>query len=162
MELIKNLKENEFGEMDGEVYFEYLKKYIYLSYDKSIDFAYVERICKYLNEINESIMFRLCEYSTKYCNDMIKNYPDAEYNRGLYDLKQPIEILKFLDVKRLKIDEYDEEKSNVLNLSGSCEWDKENGFQWLIKDDIILYVGAWDDLDIWISPLDDKWSNYVL
>jgi len=162
MDLIRNLKENEFDEMEGEVYFEYLNKYIHLIYVKDIDYTYVKKVANYLNKIDEKIMNKLVEYSIKYCNDMISNYPDVEYKKGLCNLKNPIDILNYLEVNRLKIDEFSDENSNVLNLSGSCEWDRENGFQWLIRDDKILYVGAWDDLNIWLSPLDDKWSNYVL
>ena len=44
----------------------------------------------------------------------------------------------------------------MLNLSGSCDWDEENGIQWLIKEDEVVYAGAYQDLSIWYSPYEKE------
>ena len=50
----------------------------------------------------------------------------------------------------------------VLNLSGCCAWDEENGIQWLVIDGKVIYVGTWDDLSLWNSDLNNPITNYVL
>lgn len=161
MELIKELSENEFEEMEGKVYFQYLKKDIYIKFDKDVPLDYVYKNITYLNSINDSLMLELCKYSIKFCKTIMSDYPDVNYNPGLYNLKDTFDILNYMDIIRLKVDMYEDESISVLNLSGSCEWDKENGIQWLIKEDRLVYVGTWDDLNIWYSDLTDDLTNYV-
>lgn len=164
MELIKEVFENEFGQMEGKVYFDYIKKYITLFFDKEVPMPYVIKTVNYLNNINENVVVDLCRYSKKICEIKMKNYPDAEYPDGLSEVKDPLEIFNYMQINHLKVDMYiDESDQNipVLNLGGSCDWDEDNGIQWLIKEDKVVYVGVWDDLDIWYCDFDDYITNYV-
>ena len=162
MDLIKNLVENEFEEMEGEVYFNYLKKDISILFDKEVPMEYVVKNINYLNSLDESVILSLCEYSNRFCQRMMHNYPDVSYPTGLNQINNPIEILNFMEILRLKVDMYDDDSISVLNLSGSCDWDEDNGIQWLIKDDKVVYVGPWDDLNFWYANLDNEFTNYVI
>ena len=165
MEYIKNLKENEFNEMVGEVYCSILGKYIKIEIEEDVPQKYIEQQVQYLNSIDEKILMEICIYSTKFCKTEMKEYPEKEYVRGLYDTVSAKDIMNYMDIRKLRIDMYEDEDDKeirALNLSGSCEWDKENGIQWLIKDDEITYVGRWDDLNIWYSDVSDPICNYVI
>ncbi len=164
MEYIKNLHENEFGELEGEVYFNYIGKYITIEIEEDVPQDYVDKQVKYLNSVDEDIILCLCENSLKFCMAEMKEYPNKGYSEGLFEVSQVKDILKFMDVMRLRVDMCEEEDAdtNVLNLSGSCEWDKENGIQWLIKENEVIYVGRWDDLNIFYSDVSDPICNYVL
>lgn len=48
MSVIKNLKENEFGELEGEVYFNALNQNIVVRFDKEVPMDYVEKQVEYL------------------------------------------------------------------------------------------------------------------
>ena len=69
-----------------------------------------------------------------------------------------------MGITSLKVDLYkneDVKKVRVLNLIGWCDWDEENGIEWLIKEDEVVYVGANDWVNIWYSPYEDNLFNYV-
>lgn len=165
MKYLKNLKENEFNEVVGEVYFSILGKYIEIEIEEDVPQDYIEQQVQYLNSIDEKILREICINSIKFCKEEMKDYPEKEYARGLYDTISEKNIMNFMDIRKLRIDMYEDEddkQSRVLNLSGSCEWDKENGIQWLIKNDEIIYVGRWEDLNIWYSDVNDPICNYVI
>lgn len=135
MKLIKDIRVNEFGEMEGKVYFNYFNKYIDLEYEEGLSDEYVEFISNYLNTISLEIIRDICKYSILYCYEMIEQYPDYRYPEGSKKLDSDMEVLNYIDILKLRIDSCDNEKIPVLNLSGSCQWDRENGIQILIKDD---------------------------
>lgn len=162
MNLIKNLKENEFEQMEGNVFFDYLKKDISILFEKEVPIEYVEKNIEYLNSLNEKVMLSLCAYSMKFCKKIMLDYPDVDYLLGLKQVDSPLEILNFMEILRLKVDMYKDYNVDVLNLSGSCAWDEDNGIQWLIKENKVVYVGPWDDLDIWYADLENVFTNYVI
>lgn len=161
MELIKNIHEDEFGDMEGQVYFKFFDKYIDINFEKDVPMDYVMKNAKYLNSISEDVILKLCEYSFIYCKDFTKAYPDIQYDEGLIEISKPSKVLKYMEICSLKVDMPQDETTCVLNLSGGCDWEDEDGMQWLIRDDEVIYVGSWDDLDPWMESLDKGWCNYV-
>ena len=161
MNLIKNLVENEFEQMEGDIYFNFLKKDISILYEKEVPMEYIIKSIEYLNSLDQNVMRSLCEYAKKFSRKMINNYPDVNYPIGLKNISEALEILNYMEILRLKVDMYKDDSIRVLNLSGSCAWDEDNGIQWLIKEDKVIYVGPWDDLDIWYADLDNEFTNYV-
>lgn len=144
MNLIKNLKENEFEQMEGEIYFKYLKKDISILFEKEVPMEYVIKNIEYLNNLDEKVIVSLCEYSKKFCQYMMEDYPDVDYPIGLNQVNDPLKIMGFMGILKLKVDMYRDDSIRVLNLSGWCAWDEDNGIQWLIKEDKVVYVGSWD------------------
>ena len=53
----------------------------------------------------------------------------------------------------------------MLNLSGGCDWQEDEGLHCLMKNGHVIYMGSWNDEDVWDEHLldDDKYLfNYVL
>lgn len=163
MNIINSLDINDFGEMEGKIYCKPLAKELFIEFPQEVEIEYVERMIKYLNELDNNVINKLCEYSIKYCKDIMYEYPYINYSFTLKDIKKVTDILDYISIERLRIDKCEENNENILalNLSGSCEWSEEGGIEWLIKDNIVTYVGRWDDLNIWHSPVEDEYGNYV-
>ncbi len=99
-----------------------------------------------------------------YRKDIMEECPDQDYPEGLERVKDPLELWEYMGITSLKVDLYkneDVKKVRVLNLIGWCDWDEENGIEWLIKEDEVVYVGANDWVNIWYSPYEDNLFNYV-
>ncbi len=164
MELIRNLTENEFEEMVGEVYFKHIDKYIRLRFDKSIPMDYVHETAEKLNSLSEQTINDIYKYSVFFCRDMLDSYPDAGIDIDVESFDNDSDIMKYMEFEELVIDLPEEDMSRYgINLGGSCKWDTDNGIQWLIKEEKVVYVGGWDDLNIWYSPYEeDDICNYVV
>ncbi len=165
MELIKNIKENEFDEMVGLVYFKYFDKYINLRFDIDVPMEYVQKTAEKLNKLDDALMNEICRYSLAYYKDRIESYPDiiGDIKIKESDIHVASDIIKHMSFDELVVNLPEDMSYIGINLGGSCDWDEENGIQWLIKDDTVVYVGPWDDLDIWYSPYEeDDICNYVV
>ena len=161
MELIKNIFENEFEEMEGEVYFGYIGKYIHLRFGKDVPEEYVHKVAERLNEFTEEIMCKICNYSIRYCLDKLESYEDIETDIDVDEFNDCFSILEYMEIEGLVVNKPDDLKDIGINLEGSCDWDEEQGIQWLIKEDDVVYVGPWSMLNIWHSPYENSLFNYA-
>ena len=157
---ITNLRENGYGQVEGEFFCECLNCQIDIAYDKNLTSEYVDKAIKHLCEIYPKLLNDLCKYTLKYCKTVMKDYPEVEYKKGLYQIKNTLEVLKYIEFGRLKIRNYNE--SIALNISGGCDWADEKGLQWIIQNEEIVYVGPWYDFDIDSPDLDDPFFNYCV
>ena len=66
MNLIKNLVENEFEQMEGDIYFNFLKKDISILYEKEVPMEYIIKSIEYLDSLDQNVMRSLCEYSKEH------------------------------------------------------------------------------------------------
>jgi hypothetical protein len=166
MSEIKNLKENEFGEMEGEVYFNAINQNITVLFEKEVPMDYVEKQVEYLQAIDEKVIQKMCYYANLFKKEEMEDYPDKDYPEGMDKINNPLELLDYFAIMELHIEMYANEsvkEVRVLNLSGSCDWDEENGIQWLIKEDEVVYAGAYDDLSVWHSSYErNTLFNYAL
>lgn len=166
MSVIKNLKENEFGEMEGEVYFNAIKQDITIYFEKEVPMDYVEKQVAYLQSLDEKVIRQLCYYSDLFRKEEMEEYPDKDYSEGMDQIDDLLDLFDYMCITALTIEMYKDEsvkEMRVLNLSGGCDWDEENGIQWLIKEDEVVYVGAYDGLSIWYSPYEQNdLFNYAL
>ena len=161
MELVKNIYENEFEEMEGEVYFGYLDKYIHLRFEKDIPIEYVHKVAEKLNELTEEMVCAICKYSVEYCLDKLDDYEDLEMDIEDDEFDDCLNILEYMEIEGLVVNKPNNYEDIGINLEGSCDWDEENGIQWLIKDDQVVYVGPWSMLNIWRSPYENSMFNYA-
>lgn len=166
MPVIKNLKENEFGEMEGEVYFNAINQNIVIRFDKEVPIDYVEKQAEYLQSLSKNVIYKMCYYADLFRKEEMKNYPNKDYPPNIDQIDNPLQILDYISITDLQVEMYADESAKeicVLNLSGSCDWDEENGIQWLIKEDEVVYAGAYNDLGIWDSPYEkDDLFNFAL
>ena len=165
MTYIGNLKENESGEMQGEVYFNAIKQNIIVIFNKKVPIDYVNRQIEYLSSLDNKMIQKMCYYANLYRKDIMEECPDQDYPEGLEQIKDPLELWQYMGITSLKVDLYkheSEKEVRVLNLMGWCDWDEENGIEWLIKEDEVVYAGANDWVNIWYSPYEDNLFNYAL
>ncbi len=161
MELIRNIIENEFGKMEGEVYFGYIDEYIQLIFKKEVPIEYVYKTAEKLNELNDDVMYELCKYSLAYYRDTIDCYPDIEEDIDMRDVNEVMEIMNHMEFGTLVVN-LPEDMSDVgLNLEGSCEWESDSNIQWLFKDEHFVYVGPWRYQNIWRAKYKDAFVNYA-
>lgn len=166
MPVINNLRENEFGEMEGEVYFNAIDQNIAIRFDKEVPMDYVKKQVEYLQSLDKKVIRKMCHYANLFREEEMYNYPNKDHPPNMGQIDDPLEILGCISITDLQVEMYADESAKeicVLNLSGSCDWDEENGIQWLIKEDEVVYAGAYNDLSIWYSPYDkDTLFNYAL
>lgn len=155
---ISHLKENDCNEMIGEIFCECLKNKIQIVYDKKLSIEFINRAVAQFNKLYFVLLNDLCKYTTSYCIDTIKKYPDVEYKKELYEIETSLDILNYIQIDELKIQ--DDKGSIVFNIAGGCDWSDVKGIQWIIKDKKIVYVGPWYDFEVWSPDLDDPFFNY--
>lgn len=86
---------------------------------------------------------------------------------GVFDLPISIRVSKNYSKRII----YETEQGQIprffgrRKLSGGCEWQEDEGLHCLIKNGHVVYMGSWNDEDVWDERLlnDDNYlSNYVL
>jgi len=68
---IKNLKTNEYSELEGEAYFELFDRNILVYIDQDADIEYAELCITYLNSLSKELINQLCKASIRYCNEFL-------------------------------------------------------------------------------------------
>ena len=161
MELIRGIHENEFGKMEGEVYFGYIKEYIGLSFKKNVPIEYVEKTAELLNELSEEKINEICTYSMAYYKDTLECYPDIAEDIDMENVNSATDILKHMEFGMLVVNLSEDMNQVGLNLEGSCEWAEDDGIQWIIKNDKIVYVGPWHFQNMWRAKYEDDLWNFA-
>ncbi len=162
MELIKDIRENRFGKMEGKVYFEYLGEYIGLRFKKDIPMDYVIKTAEKMNALTEDIMNKLFECSIIYCRENLEEREYLKRKIRLDKLEKPSDILKYMEINGLIVNLPEDMSKVAVNLEGSCDWEEEDGIQWLIRDDAVVYTGPWADINIWRSKVrEEGFLNYA-
>lgn len=159
---IDNLHEDEIGELEGEVFLNNLKKTIIVSIEDGIEEEYIQQQLSWLNELKIELFNDLYKYSFTLLQETMKNYPDMEILNKYKTVSDYSDMKGLVSIESLRIECPEEENVMVLNLSGFLEWDEENQFQWLIKDNKTVFFGIWEDYSVWYSDLEDDILNYVL
>lgn len=131
-----------------------------IAYDKNLSFEYINKAIDHLDFIYPILLAELCKYTTDYCKDTMKEYPDVKYKEGLYNLSNNLDILNYIEFGDIKVQTYDDDV--VLNISGGCDWSDEGCLQWIIQGNSILYVGPWDDFETWCPDLNNPLFNYCV
>lgn len=158
--MINNLNENDLGDMEGTFYSEIFGYDIDVIYDSDIPQEYVEKNIQYLDSLDQDFLVSICAALKRYYEDYKRLYPDlCEFVEGdvLGDYeKEPISILKYIDIGVYKFDIYDTTDENipVINLEGDCAWSGDKGITIAAKNNQLLYVGPWEDFDVWNSSTD--------
>ena len=89
---ITNLRENGYGQVEGEFFCECLNCQIDIVYDKNLTSEYVDKAIRYFNKIYPILLNNLCKFTVCYCKDTMESCPDVEYKGGLYKLKNNLYI----------------------------------------------------------------------
>ena len=155
MEVIRNANLTEYG-LEGEVFFKCFDKYISLSVEDGEDTEYAEICAKYLNELKDATIIRLCEASIRYCNDFL----DA-VGEPLKKFEKAIDVLKLISPSVLIVPYPENGNEPVIHLELNCEWEPEHGLEWIVRGDKVLYVGAFNGEHPWDDFCSSDCGNYA-
>lgn len=149
---IENVKEGQEGEVYCRLFHQYIKLYSW----KGAGMGYIEKCAAYLNSLSDEIIDRLCEASIRYCNDfcdMVGEEPKKFENVR--------DVLKLIQPNGLSIPKPKDENTPVIDLELNCDWEEEHGMQWIIRNDEVLYVGAYNGENPWGDFTEKKEWNYA-
>ena len=89
-------------------------------------------------------------------------YPDIDEDINMDEVHGATSILKHMEFGVLVVNLPEDMSEVGLNLEGSCEWAEDDGIQWIIKNDKIVYVGPWQFQNMWRADFEDDFCNYVI
>ena len=171
--MIKEIYENDLGIMEGTFYSELFGYDLHVRYAKNIPLEYIEKNIQYFNNLESEFVLHICDALKRYYEFYKAEYPDlceeCEETQGnvLKDFEEdPRSILRYVHIGTYKFDEYDigNEDIPVLNLRGDCAWSGDKGVTIVAKNNQLLYVGTWKDLNVWDDREEsrlEKMFNYA-
>lgn len=157
---------DEFGSMTGYVEFPYFQTQIEVVCSEGVTAEYAAASIRWLGEVDEVLVKEICQYAMYYLQDELESTSKGELlGEDIQQIKDPLEILHYMAFGSLYIKPPMDAALPVLNLGGGCDWQEDEGLQCLIKDGHVVYLGSWNDMDVWNGHLldDDQYlTNYVL
>ena len=143
MELLKNIKATD-EEIEGEVFFSLFDKYIDFFTEGTVGLDYVKKCAEYLNSVNEKVIEDLCLASISYHNEILKLNGE---NSIKFD--NPQDILKSIYPACLVVPYPENGNEPIVHLELNCEWEKEHGLEWIVRNNKVLYVSSYSGEDSW-------------
>lgn len=156
MELLKNIKATD-EEIEGKVFFSLFDKYIGFFTEGTVDLDYVKKCAEYLNSINEKVIEDLCLASIRYCNEILK-LNDEQFIK----FENPQDILKLIYPACLIVPYPENDDEPIIHLELNCEWEKEHGLEWIVRDNKVLYVSSYSGEDPWRNFSVNEPGNFAL
>ena len=165
-DILINAGTDEFDRMTGYAEFPYFHKQIEVVCEEGVTAEYAARSIQWLAEVDEAQVREICQYALYYLQDELESTSKGELlDENIQHIQEPLEILRYMEFSGLDIKLPKEPEIPVLNLSGGCDWQEDEGLHCLIKNGHVVYMGSWNDEDVWDEHLldDDKYLfNYVL
>ncbi len=155
--MLDNLKETEYF-FETNMFFDLLNKETNVMIDKepNPDFEFAEKCMNALNNIPDYVIDLLCHYTVKYsedfCDAIGEEPPVIECDRDILKYVYPGSLIVSAEEKG--------ENDIVLHLELNCDWEPEHGLEWLVVDNKVLYVGAFNDVSSEYYDKGESW-NYV-
>lgn len=143
MDFLNNISPGEDG-TEGEVFFGLFDRSIRFMVEGSADLAYVKKCAAYLNGLTPEVIAELCLASIRYCNDFLSLVGEPEKS-----FARPADVLLLIDPVTLLVPEPEDGDEPVVHLELNCEWEEEHGLEWLVRNNRVLYVGAFQGVNPW-------------
>ena len=165
-DILINVGIDAFDRVTGYVEFPYFHKQIEVICDEGVTAEYAAQSIRWLAEVDEALVREICQYALYYLQDQLESTSIGELlPEDIQHIQEPLEVLCYMEFGILDITIPKDPEIPVLNLSGGCDWQEDEGLHCLIKNGHVVYMGSWNDEDVWDERLlnDDKYlSNYVL
>lgn len=165
-DILINAGIDEFDRVTGYVEFPYFHKQIEVICDEGVTAEYAAQSIRWLAEVDEALVREICQYALYYLRDQLESTSIGELlPEDIQHIQEPLEVLRYMEFGSLDITIPKDPEIPVLNLSGSCDWQEDEGLHCLIKNGHVVYMGSWNDEDVWDERLlnDDNYLfNYVL
>lgn len=165
---LRNRFINEFGQVEGTVFFPYLKKDVTVICRKGVSPEYTEKCLEYLEEVDDALMLQICKYAELFLKDKLENTSVGELSdEGAFPYDAPLDLLQYVSFETLYVEEPPASmkgafETKVLNLTGAVEWWEDEGLQCLVRDGEVVYLGYFEDLSVWGDYSERYIGNYVL
>ena len=165
-DILINVGIDAFDRVTGYVEFPYFHKQIEVICDEGVTAEYAAQSIRWLAEVDEALVREICQYALYYLQDQLESTSIGELlPEVIQHIQEPLEVLCYMEFGILDITIPKDPEIPVLNLSGGCDWQEDEGLHCLIKNGHVIYMGSWNDEDVWDEHLldDDKYLfNYVL
>ena len=148
-DILINARIDEFDRMTGYAEFPYFHKQIEVVCEEGVTAEYAARSIRWLAEVDEALVREICQYALYYLQDELESTSKGELlDEEIQHIQEPLEILRYMEFSGLDIKLPNEPEIPVLNLSGGCDWQEDEGLQCLIKNGHVVYMGYWNDEDV--------------
>ena len=155
MNHIKNLRETQYG-TEGEVFFSLFDKFIGLTIAEGATPQFAEQCALLLNNLTDNNIGHLCRASELYCNDFLSKVGEPEL-----EFENSRSVLTSIYPAVLLVPEPDEKATPVVRMELNCEWEDEHGMEWVIRNDRVYYVGAFNGCDPYSEFEGNDFWNYA-
>lgn len=131
--------------------------------DEDVPDEFIERVVEAADGIPRETLDELRRATVRYCEWMRERWPGDDFPvpAGV----RPADILNHVRAGCLCVQEPEGEGVPV-RFELNCDWEREHGLEWLLRDGVILYVGPfvmayeWDDLaDYRTQPGNFAWNG---
>lgn len=166
---LNNIYKNKYNQIEGTAFFPYFNKEIDVICENGVSPEYAEKYLEYLEQVNETLILKICRYAEFFLKDMLENTSVGEIGEeNPFKYENLLDLLQYFSFETLHIEALPESAEdfseiNVLNLSGGCDWQEDEGLQCLVKNGEVIYFGAYNAYSVWRDNyLQDYIGNYVL
>lgn len=140
--LVRDIKEYEYGIVEGKTDSLKWGKDISLICDSKEQLSYAEKCLAYFDSIPDEVELKLIKYLLRYFMDY-KNYIDEEFEE--FGTINEENILKHIQIGAIIVDRECRKDRIEFHIDGSCDWEPEHGLEITISDGKILYVGPFEN-----------------
>ena len=130
---------------------------IEISADDGVSEDYIRRCAEDLENMPDAVMQAICEGAKRYCLWFIEMEKDAmgdsyavteRYHAVTADTPAA-EMRPLFDIYCMNIETPEDESILAYSIGAGCNWEPEHGFDVLIKDQKVIYVGACEGYSPW-------------
>lgn len=140
--VIKNLKTNEYFEVEGEAYLELFDQNITVYIEQESDIEYAELCITYLNTLSDGLIDDICNASIRYCNEFLD-----DIGEDIIEFNKPTDVLPYITPNTICIPKPKNKTEPVIDLELNCEWEEEHGMEWIIHNGVVMYVGPYNGIN---------------
>ena len=140
--VIKNLKTNEYFELEGEAYLELFDQNITVYIEQESDIEYAELCITYLNTLSDGLIDEICNASIRYCNEFLD-----DIGEDVIEFTKPTDVLPYITPNTICIPKPKNKTEPVIDLELNCEWEEEHGMEWIIRNGVVMYVGPYNGIN---------------
>ncbi len=110
---------------------------------------YAEKCADYFNRMPEELLDQLKRFSLRYCEDM-RGY----FAAGSPEVPEGVtkdEVLRYARANCLIIEKPKDSGVIGFGVEFSCDWEREHGMEWTVRDGRALYVGDFMGISPWYA-----------
>ena len=161
------------GGKDGFFYCDKLDEGVEVTADSDVSDAYIEKCADAVKNMPQTTLIAIWEGAKKTCLAFIEqekemlgdSFETARTSPKITADTPSKEMAQYIRLGEMQIEKPSDEKVIGYELSGSCEWDLEGGFEVVIVNDRVIYAGDYRQYSPWDTEYytkgEGKEQNYA-